>query len=134
MEDLSILDIDMPEEFDVNDNMVAPPAQDGSKVEVVRGPNIKPFPINEELPDELEAKALLKMEDNITQTHIMPSNASLLPYRSNVPHLANYCLTPVDETFPARARREERAYWSRGIITDRDHRGNMRPLLRCSWG
>jgi aconitate hydratase len=106
LEDLSILDIDMPAKFEVNDNMVAPPADDAADVEVIRGPNIKPFPVNGELPGTIEAKALLKMEDNITTDHIMPSNASLLPYRSNVPHLANYCLAPVDETFPARAKRE----------------------------
>ncbi len=106
LDDLSVLDIDMPEKFEVNDNMVAPPAEFPAAVEVVRGPNIKQFPINEELPDTIEAKALLKMEDNITTDHIMPSNASLLPYRSNVPHLANYCLAPVDETFPARAKQE----------------------------
>ncbi len=102
--DLSILDIEMPEKFMVNDNMIAPPAADAASVEVLRGPNIKPFPINEELKDVIEAKVMLKMEDNITTDHIMPSNAKLLPYRSNVPYLADYCLTPVDETFPARAK------------------------------
>lgn len=102
--DLSILNIKAPEKFIVNDNMIAPPTEDSSCVEVVRGPNIKPFPINEELKDVIEAKIMLKMEDNITTDHIMPSNAKLLPYRSNVPYLADYCLTPVDETFPARAK------------------------------
>ncbi len=102
--DLSILNIETPKEFIVNDNMIAPPAQSAAEVEVVRGPNIKPFPINEELKDVIEAKIMLKMEDNITTDHIMPSNAKLLPYRSNVPYLADYCLTPVDESFPARAK------------------------------
>ncbi|MGI6152684.1 MAG: aconitate hydratase [Christensenellaceae bacterium] len=104
LSDLSVLDIDMPEAFVVNDNMIAPPAASSADVEVVRGPNIKPFPINVALPGEIEAAALLKMEDNITTDHIMPSNAKLLPYRSNVPYLAEYCLTPVDESFPARAQ------------------------------
>ncbi|MEG2188520.1 MAG: aconitate hydratase [Christensenella sp.] len=103
LEDLSILDIAVPERFDVNDNMIAPPADCACDVEVIRGPNIKPFPLNKPLANELEAEVMLKMEDNITTDHIMPSNAKLLPYRSNIPYLADYCLAPVDETFPARA-------------------------------
>ncbi|MEF9988639.1 MAG: aconitase family protein, partial [Christensenella sp.] len=103
LEDLSILDIAVPERFDVNDNMIAPPADCACDVDVIRGPNIKPFPLNKPLANELEAEVMLKMEDNITTDHIMPSNAKLLPYRSNIPYLADYCLAPVDETFPARA-------------------------------
>lgn len=98
--------IDMPERFYVRDNSIIPPAPEGEEVEVVRGPNIKPFPINTELPDEVQGSVLLKMEDNITTDHIMPSNAKLLPYRSNIPYLSDYCLTPVDEEFPARAKKE----------------------------
>ncbi|GKX31654.1 aconitate hydratase [Vallitalea longa] len=98
------IDVTMPDKFYINDNMVVPPAEDGSKVEVVKGPNIKPFPLNEELKDNVEGKALIIVEDNITTDHIMPSNAKLLPFRSNIPHLANYCLTPCDEEFPARAK------------------------------
>ena len=104
--DLSVLEIDMPKEFVTHDNMIAPPADFPAEVEVIRGPNIKPFPLNTELPEALSAKVLLKMEDNITTDHIMPSNAKLLPYRSNVPYLSAYCLAPVDETFPARAKAE----------------------------
>ena len=107
------LDIDLtvkqPEAFDVNDNLVIPPAEEGQEesVEVVRGPNIKPFPLGHDLEDTVRGKVLLKMEDNITTDHIMPSNAKLLPYRSNIPHLSDFCLTPVDETFPARAKAEK---------------------------
>lgn len=100
------IDIPMPEHFLVDDSMIIPPAEDGSKVEVVRGPNIKPFPRNTALADEFSSKVLLKMEDNITTDHIMPSNAKLLPYRSNIPYLSDYCLAPVDESFPARAKAE----------------------------
>lgn len=96
--------VTMPEQFEVNDNMVIAPAEDYNSVEVVRGPNIKPFPVNKELPQELTGKALIKVVDNITTDHIMPSNAKLLPYRSNVPYLAEYCLTPCDAGFPARAK------------------------------
>lgn len=104
LDDLSVLEVEMPEHFEVNDNMIVAPAEDGSEVEVVRGPNIKPFPDHQPLPDTLREPVLLKMEDNITTDHIMPSNAKLLPYRSNIPYLAEYCLTPVDETFPERAK------------------------------
>lgn len=99
-----IADITMPEEFIINDNSIIPPAENGDEVEVVRGPNIKPFPINTPLSDREEGVVLLKMEDNITTDHIMPSNAKLLPYRSNIPYLSDYCLTPVDPSFPARAK------------------------------
>jgi aconitate hydratase len=97
-------DVTMPESFLINDNMVVPPAPDGEEVEVVRGPNIKPFPVNKELPDKVEGVVLIKVGDNITTDHIMPSNAKLLPYRSNVPYLAEYCLTPCDPDFPKRAK------------------------------
>lgn len=101
---LAELCIKMPEVFEVNDNMVVAPAEDGAQVEVVRGPNIKPFPINQAMPEEIGGEVLLKMEDNITTDHIMPSNAKLLPYRSNIPYLSDYCLSPVDASFPARAK------------------------------
>ena len=86
-----------------------PPVAEGQEdtVDVVRGPNIKPFPLGHDLENEVTGKVLLKMEDNITTDHIMPSNAKLLPFRSNIPHLADFCLTPVDETFPARAKEEK---------------------------
>lgn len=107
LEDTSILEIDMPEEFVVNDNMIIPPAENPEDVEVVRGPNIKPFPDHPALPPELKAPVLLVMEDNITTDHIMPSNAKLLPFRSNIPYLADYCLAPVDPTFPERAKKAQ---------------------------
>lgn len=99
--------ITMPSSFLVNDNMILPPAPSSQDVEVVRGPNIKPFPVNKPLATDIEAEALICLEDNITTDHIMPSNAKLLPYRSNIPHLAQYCLTPCDETFPKRAQEKQ---------------------------
>ena len=103
------LTVEQPASFDVNDNLVIPPAAEGQEdsVEVVRGPNIKPFPLGHDLEDTVRGRVLLKMEDNITTDHIMPSNAKLLPFRSNIPHLSDFCLTPVDETFPARAKAEK---------------------------
>lgn len=103
------LEIPQPEHFEVNDNLVIPPVEEGheAEVEVVRGPNIHPFPLGKALADTVTGKVLLKMEDNITTDHIMPSNAKLLPYRSNIPYLSDYCLTPVDPAFPARAKAEQ---------------------------
>ncbi|GAA0178632.1 aconitate hydratase [Clostridium sediminicola] len=96
--------VEMPEQFLINDNLVVTPAESSNEVEVVRGPNIKPFPLGKELDNKVEGKALIKVEDNITTDHIMPSNAQLLPYRSNIPHLSNYCLAPCNEEFPKRAK------------------------------
>ena len=94
----------VPELFDIDDGMLIRPPRDGSQVEVVRGPNIKPVPRTEPPAETLAGRALIKLGDNITTDHIMPSNAKLLPYRSNIPYLADYCLTPCDEGFPARAK------------------------------
>jgi len=96
--------VELPEKFLINDNMIVPPAPEGVEVEVVRGPNIKPFPVNKEMSDNVTGKALIKLGDNITTDHIMPSNAKLLPFRSNVPYLAEFCLTPCDPEFPKRAK------------------------------
>ena len=101
--DSGALTVSMPDAFLINDNMIAPPDENG-ETEVVRGPNIKPFPLGKPLGDTLSGEVLLKMEDNITTDHIAPSGANLLPYRSNIPYLSDYCLKPVDETFPARAK------------------------------
>lgn len=100
------LDVEMPKEFLINDNMIMEPAEKSSDVEVVRGPNIKPFPKNDTLVDVIEKNVLIKVEDNITTDHIMPSNAKLLPYRSNIPYLSEYCLTPCDEEFPKRCKEQ----------------------------
>ena len=98
------LSVQLPEKFLVHDNMLIPPSENPETVEVIKGPNIKDFPVNEALGDTVDGKVLIKVEDNITTDHIMPSNASLLPFRSNIPHLSNFCLTPCDPDFPARAK------------------------------
>ncbi len=95
----------MPEHFMVNDNLIIPPAPKGQCVKVVRGPNIQPFPKNTKVPKDITGTVLIQVADNITTDHIMPSNAKLLPFRSNVPYLADYCLTPCDPDFPARAKK-----------------------------
>lgn len=96
--------INMPERFIVDDSMILKPAEDGTKVEVKRGPNIKPFPINKELGDKIEGKILIKVEDNITTDHIMPSNSKLLPFRSNISYLSQFCFNTIDTDFPNRAK------------------------------
>jgi aconitate hydratase len=101
---LANLQISLSTKCEVNDNMIVPPAESGEEVELIKGPNIKSFPQNKELPASLSGSVLLVMEDNITTDHIMPSPAHLLPLRSNIPALSNHCLTPVDPEFPARAK------------------------------
>jgi predicted aconitate hydratase len=93
-----------PKVFLRNDNLIVPPTENPSEVEVIKGPNIKPFPMVKSLSPEVQGKVLTKVGDNITTDHIMPSDAKLLPYRSNIPYLSNYCLTPCDKDFPKKAR------------------------------
>ncbi len=102
------LHIDMPETFDVNDNMVVLPAspEEAKDVEILYGPNIKPFPTTDKLPDSIEAKAVLKVGDDITTDHIMPAGAKILPYRSNIPYLSQFCFGVCDKTFPERCKKE----------------------------
>ncbi|HCP14956.1 MAG TPA: aconitate hydratase, partial [Peptococcaceae bacterium] len=97
--------ISMPEKFLIDDRMILAPAseKDADKVEVVRGPNIKPLPTCDPLPDVLAADVLLKVGDNITTDHIMPAGAKILPYRSNIPYLSKFCFAQVDPQFTQRA-------------------------------
>lgn len=105
--------VEMPEHFAINDNMIEPPAdpEEAASIEVLRGPNIKPFPKTEPLPESITAKAVLKVGDNITTDHIMPAGAKILPYRSNIPHLSQFCFGVCDESFPERIKAE-----GKGII------------------
>lgn len=101
---LKKIDIKMPEKFLINDNLIVPPASFDNNVEIVRGPNIKAFPQSSHLGNVITGNVLIKVDDNITTDHIMPSNAKLLPFRSNIPYLSNFCLTPCDPDFPKRAK------------------------------
>ncbi|MCL2071207.1 MAG: aconitate hydratase [Oscillospiraceae bacterium] len=96
----------MPERFLLNDNMITPPAYSGdvAEIQILRGPNIKPFPSNSPLSDKISAEIVLKVGDNITTDHIMPAGAKILPLRSNIPAISEYCFTVVDEDFPTRAK------------------------------
>ena len=100
---IELPDIKMPEKFLVNDNLILRP-EEFKDVKVVRGENIKPFPKTHPLPDSLSGEVLIKLGDDITTDHIMPSGAALLAYRSNIPYLADYCLSNCDKEFPARAK------------------------------
>lgn len=102
--DVDFSDISV-EKFIIDDSMIIKPAQIGVDVKIERGPNIKPFPVNVALGNIIKAKAVLKLEDNITTDHIMPSNAKLLPFRSNIPYLSDFCFNTIDEDFPKRAKK-----------------------------
>lgn len=99
--------ITMPDAFKINDTAVIAPAapEDAANVEVLRGPNIKEFPKAKPQQDSLSAELVLKVGDNITTDHIMPAGAKILPYRSNIPHLSQFCFAVCDETFPERAKK-----------------------------
>jgi aconitate hydratase len=100
------VEIEMPEKFLINDNMVIEPAsvEEMDSVEVLRGPNIKPYPKTSPLSDSIEASCSLKVGDNITTDHIMPAGAKILPLRSNIPAISEYCFTVCDTEFPKRAK------------------------------
>ncbi len=99
-------EIEMPEKFKVNDSAVLMPASEdeANDVEVLRGPNIKPFPDSNPVTDVISANLTLKVGDNITTDHIMPAGAKILPYRSNIPYLSKFCFEVCDESFSERAR------------------------------
>lgn len=96
---------ELPELFKINDNMIVPPIEEEKMdaVEVLRGPNIKPFPVSEPLAENIDAGVSLKVGDNITTDHIMPAGAKILPLRSNIPKISEYCFAVCDEHFHDRA-------------------------------
>ncbi len=99
-------EISMPDTFKIDDSAVIPPAseEEAESIGILRGPNIKPFPTENPQEDSLTAELALKVGDNITTDHIMPAGAKILPYRSNIPHLSQFCFGVCDTTFPARAK------------------------------
>ena len=100
------LDIAMPEKFLINDSTVLAPlsADKAADAEVLRGPNIKEFPKSKPFADTLSARLVLKVGDNITTDHIMPAGAKILPYRSNIPYLSQFCFEVCDPSFAERAK------------------------------
>ncbi len=93
--------IQLPDRFLVNDNLIEAPAdiESAKDVEILYGPNIKPFPSSKPLAADISATVVLKAGDNITTDHIMPAGAKILPYRSNIPYLSQFCFKQVDENF-----------------------------------
>ncbi|HUS81339.1 MAG TPA: aconitate hydratase, partial [Armatimonadota bacterium] len=98
--------IELPETFTVDDGMIIAPPADGSLVEVLRGPNIKPIPLRDALPDDLEVTVLLKVGDNITTDDIMPAGAKILPLRSNIPAISEHVFEGIDPDFAGRAQQQ----------------------------
>ncbi len=98
---------EIPSEFIINDNMIVEPAEPerAKTLEILRGPNIKPFPTTSPLLDTVDCEVSLKVGDNITTDHIMPAGAKILPLRSNIPAISKYCFTVCDEQFPERAEK-----------------------------
>ena len=103
---LTGVQVELPKTFLVNDNLVEMPAaaEEAGQVCVERGPNIKPIPVGKAPEKDLACSLILKVGDNITTDHIMPAGSKILPYRSNVPKLSEYCFTVCDPTFPERAK------------------------------
>ncbi len=96
--------VEIPQQYTIADNMIIPPPPDGSGVEVLRGPNIKPLPQAEPMPEHLHGRVLLKVGDNISTDHILPAGAKVLPLRSNLPAISEFTFERVDPTFARRAR------------------------------
>ena len=99
-------EIKMPDAFRIDDSAIIAPAEpkDAKSLEILRGPNIKKFPESYPQEDAIRAELVLKVEDNITTDHIMPAGAKILPYRSNIPYLSQFCFGVCDKTFPERAK------------------------------
>ena len=98
--------VEMPKEFKIDDSAIITPAspEEAKELEILRGPNIKKFPDAKPQEDTLSAELVLKVGDNITTDHIMPAGAKILPYRSNIPYLSQFCFGVCDKTFPERAK------------------------------
>ena len=103
------LQVAVPEHFAVDDSAVLPPLtpEQAEHAPVLRGPNIKPFPQAKPFPSKLEGEVLLQVGDNITTDHIMPAGAKILPYRSNIPYLSQFCFEVCDPDFPRRAQESD---------------------------
>lgn len=115
-----VKEITPPKESYINDNMIIPPAdlEESKNVKITRGPNIKPLPKFAAIKDNINAKVLIKVGDNITTDHIMPAGSKILPYRSNIPFLSNFCFSVIDPGFPKRCQNN-----SPGIIVAGENYG-----------
>jgi aconitate hydratase len=103
----SFTKISFPEKFDVDDSLIIKPSLKPYNVRIIRGPNIKSVPINEQLPQRIVGEVLLKVADNVTTDHIMPAGAKILPLRSNIPAISQYVFNRIDPTFPSRTKKKK---------------------------
>ncbi len=107
--------IEWPEKFIIDDSMIIPPSDNPEEVEIRRGPNIKPLPIKEPLPEKLEGEVLIKVGDDITTDHIMPAGAKILPLRSNIPAISEHVFEVIDPEFPKRAKEKNGGFIIGGL-------------------
>lgn len=112
------LRIELPQEYLIDDRMLLPPSNEPDKVEIIRGPNIKPLPLAKPMPETLRGRVLLKVGDNITTDHILPAGASILPLRSNVPAISEHTFSRIDPSFARRARE-----WGGGFVVGGENYG-----------
>lgn len=112
------LEREEPEKYIINDSMILMPSSEPEKVEVIRGPNIKPIPQFEEMPDTIRGRVLLKAGDNVSTDHISPAGAKVLPLRSNIPAISEFTFTRIDPEFPKRAKE-----WGGGFVVGGDNYG-----------
>lgn len=133
----SPIKIDLPSKFLIDDSMILPPSDEPGKVEIIRGPNIKPLPINSPLPNTLSGEVILKVGDNITTDHIMPAGAKILPLRSNIPALSEHVFSVVDDTFAKRAKDAKVGFViggsNYGQGSSREHAALAPMYLRIKW-
>ena len=114
--------IQVPERYDRDDHLFIFPSDEKiGHTPLVKGPNIKGVPLGEPVPETFTGKVAAYLEDNITTDHIMPSNAKLLPFRSNIPHLANFCLTPSDADFPSRCQEMQGTEYAPVIVAGENY-------------
>ncbi|MFQ6019669.1 MAG: aconitase family protein, partial [Dehalococcoidia bacterium] len=99
--------VELPPEFIIDDDLIIPPNRDGEKVEVYRGPNIKPLPVARPLADSVAAPVLIKLGDNISTDHILPGGSKILPLRSNIPAISDYVFHYIDPEFPNKAKQAD---------------------------
>lgn len=106
------INVSLPEKFTINDNLLELPEtpEKADEVEIIYGPNIKPFPENKPLANKFEAKVSLKVEDDITTDHIMPAGAKVLPYRSNIPKMSEFCFENVDQNFAENCKKLKESF------------------------
>ena len=107
--------IKYPKSFIINDSLIIPPSEKSEEVSIIRGPNIKPLPKKEPMPDTLKGDVLLKVGDNITTDHIMPAGAKVLPLRSNIPAISEFVFEKVDRDFVKRAKEKGGGFLISGL-------------------